>query len=46
MATKSNLNVEVGDTETEIIESTLTSTNEDRTFGVGSKDSYLSPSSF
>ena len=35
MATKSALGVEVGDTETEIIESTLTSTNEDRKFGVG-----------
>jgi hypothetical protein len=35
MATKSNLGVEVGDTETEIIESTYTSTNVDRVFGVG-----------
>jgi hypothetical protein len=35
MATISNLNVEVGDTETDLIESTETSTNEDRAFGVG-----------
>ncbi len=35
MVVKSNLDVEVGDTETEIIESTQTFTGEDRTFGVG-----------
>ena len=37
MTTKSNLNVEVRDTETEIIGSTKTVTSEDRIFSVGNK---------
>jgi hypothetical protein len=37
MTTISRLNVEVRNIETEIIESTLTSTSEARTFGVGNK---------
>ena len=41
MATKSSLNVEVGDSETEIIESTHTSTESDRTFGVGNGDKEI-----
>jgi len=41
MATKSNLNVEVGDTEIELIGSTLTSTNEDRIFGVGNGEKEI-----
>lgn len=41
MATKSNLNVEVGDIETELIESTLTSTDENRTFGVGNGEKEI-----
>ena len=41
MAIKSRLNVEVGDTETEIIESTETDKSEDRTFGVGNGDKEI-----
>ena len=41
MATKSRLNVEVRDTETEIIESTKTVTSEERIFGVGNKDKEM-----
>ncbi len=41
MTTISRLNIEVGDTETELIESTLTSTNEDRTFGVGNREKEI-----
>jgi len=41
MAIKSALGVEVGDTETEIIESTLTFTDEDRIFGVGNGDKEI-----
>ena len=37
MASKSNLNVEVRYAETQIIESTVTVTSEDRIFGVGNK---------
>jgi len=37
LATKSVLGVEVGDTETEIIGSTETSTSEDRVFAVGNR---------
>ena len=35
MAVKSNLNVNVGDTETELIGSTATATMEDRIFSIG-----------
>lgn len=42
MATKSNLNVSVGDTETELIESTATDTQEDRTFSIGNGDKEIS----
>ncbi len=41
MAVKSNLNIEVTDTETEIIESTQTFTGENRTFGVGNKTNEI-----
>ncbi|UCG69434.1 MAG: hypothetical protein JSV09_16975 [Thermoplasmata archaeon] len=41
MATISRLNVEVGDTETEIIESTATVTSEERIFGVGNGDKEI-----
>ncbi len=41
MATISNLGVEVGNTETEIIESTHTSTNEDRIFSVGNREKEI-----
>lgn len=41
MATKSALDVEVRDTEIEIIESTPTSTNEDRIFGVGNGENEI-----
>lgn len=41
MATKSRLNVEVLDTETEIIESTYTSTSENRIFGVGNGEKEI-----
>ena len=41
MATISRLAVEVRDTETEIIESTHTSTNEDRIFGVGNGEKEI-----
>jgi len=41
MATKSRLNIEVRDTETEIIESTDTSTSEDRIFGVGNGEKEI-----
>lgn len=38
MAIKSNLNVEVGDTETEIIEPTATVTTDERIFSVGNRE--------
>ncbi len=41
MATISGLGVEVRATETEIIESTLTSTSEDRIFGVGNGEKEI-----
>ena len=41
MTTISRLGVEVRDTETEIIESTLTSTSEDRIFGVGNGEKEI-----
>jgi hypothetical protein len=41
MVVKSNLDVEVGDTETEIIEPTQTYTGENRTFGVGNGDKEI-----
>jgi hypothetical protein len=41
MTVKSNLDVEVTDTETELIEPTQTFTGEDRTFGVGNGDKEI-----
>jgi len=41
MVTKSILNVEILDTETEIIESTLTSTSENRIFGIGNGEKEI-----
>jgi hypothetical protein len=41
MTTKSRLNVEVGDTETEIIESTETVSSEERKFGVGNGEKEI-----
>jgi hypothetical protein len=41
MATKSRLNVEVKDSETEVIESTYTSTSEERNFGVGNGEKEI-----
>jgi hypothetical protein len=38
MAIKSNMNVEVGDTETELIGSTATDSHEARTFSIGNKE--------
>ncbi|TEU00788.1 MAG: hypothetical protein E3J23_01640 [Candidatus Stahlbacteria bacterium] len=41
MVVISNLDVEVGDTETQIIEPTQTFTGENRTFGVGNRDKEI-----
>ncbi len=41
MVTKTHLGVEVGETETEIIGSTETSTNEDRIFSVGNGEKEI-----
>jgi hypothetical protein len=41
MATISNLNVEVGDQDTVIIDSTETATNEDRIFGIGNGENEI-----
>lgn len=42
MAIKSNLNVNVGDTETELISSTETNTLEERIFRIGNGDKEIS----
>lgn len=41
MTTKSNLGVEVGDSDTELIQSTETSTSDDRVFGVGNRENEI-----
>lgn len=41
MVTKTNLNVEIGDQDTVIIDSTETTTNEDRIFGVGNGENVI-----